>query len=147
MSASTCTPSRLARSYAPGSRTGSATTTGSARLRPWRGVRPTRPTASWTRPDWRPDNPRDHLSYAAKLSGQTGPPQARVGPAAIVEGQVSSDRRACVADGVVGPERDLPVLDRAPQPLDEDVVPPGALAVHADGDPSLEQHPREVVTG
>src|ERR687897_3378957 len=82
MSASTCIPSRLARSYAPGSRTGSAPTTGSARIRPWRGVRPTRPTASWTRPDWRPDNPRDHLSYAAKLSEQTGPPHsgAVVGP-------------------------------------------------------------------
>src|SRR5215210_8912294 len=86
MSASTCTPSRLARSYAPGSRTGSATTTGSARIRPWRGVRPTRPTASRTRPDWRPDKPRDHLSYAAKLSGQTGPPHTD-------QGLVAPDRR------------------------------------------------------
>src|SRR4051794_15188127 len=34
-----------------------------------------------------------------------------------------------------------------PEPLDEDVVPPGASAVHADGDPGLEQHVGEVVAG
>ena len=35
----------------------------------------------------------------------------------------------------------------APQPLDEDVVPPGALAVHADGDAVLDQHAGEFRAG
>ena len=57
------------------------------------------------------------------------PIKARVGSLAIVEGQISTDRRACVTDGVVGPEIDLLVLDRAPEPLNEDVFAPGALPV------------------
>src|ERR1700683_1333660 len=54
--------------------------------------------------------------------------------AAIIEVQVAADRSAGLADIVVGSKVHLLVFDAAPQPLDEDVVPPGALAVHADGD-------------
>src|SRR5215217_8804526 len=39
------------------------------------------------------------------------------------------------------------LVDIAAEPLDEDVVSPGALAVHADGDTSFEQHAGEVVAG
>src|SRR5215212_8657625 len=70
-----------------------------------------------------------------------------MGPASIVEGQVPADRGASLADRVIGPEIDLLVLDRPPEPLDEDVVAPGTLAVHADGDAGLVQHAGEVVAG
>src|SRR5215213_8927792 len=61
-----------------------------------------------------------------------------MGSPSIVEGQVSPDRGAGLADRVVGPEINLLVLDRSPEPFDEDVVAPRASAVHADGNPSLE---------
>src|SRR3954466_7809405 len=51
--------------------------------------------------------------------------------ATVVEVEVAADRGAGLADAVVGAQIDLLVFDAAPQPLDEDVVPPGALAVHA----------------
>jgi len=43
--------------------------------------------------------------------------------ARIVEGKVASEPRAGVGHGVVLVKIDLFVLDRAPEPLDEDVVP------------------------
>ena len=55
-------------------------------------------------------------------------------PAPVAELQIASYRGAGFGDAGVGPEIDFLVFDRAPQPLDEDVVAPGALAVHADGD-------------
>ena len=70
-----------------------------------------------------------------------------MGPAPVVEGEIPSDRGMCRADGVVGSQVDLLVLDRPPQPLDEDVVAPRALAVHADGDPGLQQDAGEGVAG
>src|SRR4051812_155385 len=70
-----------------------------------------------------------------------------MGPAPIVEGQVPADRGAGLADRVIGSEVDLLVLDRPPEPLDEDVVAPGALAVHADGDAGLVQHAGEASAG
>src|SRR5215218_8577761 len=75
------------------------------------------------------------------------PAKARMGSPPIVEGQVSADRGPGLADRVVGPEIHLLVLDRSPEPLNEDVVPPGALAIHADGDAGLEEHAREVEAG
>jgi len=39
-----------------------------------------------------------------------------------------------MADRLIGSEIDLLVFDRFPEPLDEDVVAPGTLAVHADLD-------------
>src|SRR5450759_5941446 len=68
-------------------------------------------------------------------------------PAAIIEVQVAADRSAGLADIVVGSQVDLLVLDATPQPLDEDVVPPGALAVHADSDPIFDQHASECRAG
>src|SRR5271167_2799138 len=68
-------------------------------------------------------------------------------PSVIVEAEVAPDRRARLGSGVVGPEIHLLVLDAAPQPLDEDIVPPGALAVHADGDAVFDQHAGECRAG
>src|SRR5271165_3087826 len=58
-----------------------------------------------------------------------------MGALTIEEVEIPAQRRARLGDGVVGLEVDLLVLHRPPEPLDEDVVAPGALAVHADGDP------------
>src|SRR6195952_1607954 len=70
-----------------------------------------------------------------------------MGPAPVGGGEFSADRGARRADGIVGLQVDLFVLDRPPQPFDEDVVAPRAPAVHADGDPSLPQHAGEGVAG
>src|SRR5450631_4735971 len=66
---------------------------------------------------------------------------------AIVEVEVTPDRCARLGRGVVSSEIHLLVLDATPQPLDEDVVPPGALAVHADSDPIFDQHAGECRAG
>src|SRR4051812_42130481 len=50
----------------------------------------------------------------------------------LQEVQIASDRCASLADAVVGSQIHLLVFDAAPQPLDEDVIPPRTLAVHAD---------------
>ena len=63
-----------------------------------------------------------------------------MGPPPIVEGQITADQDASVADTVIGSEIDLLVFDRAPQPLDKDIVAPGASAVHADSNAGLGQH-------
>src|SRR5271169_2280095 len=62
---------------------------------------------------------------------------------AIVEVEVAPDRCAGLGYTVVGSQIHLLVFDAAPQPLDEDIVPPGALAVHADGDGVFDQHASE----
>src|SRR5450830_1215424 len=67
--------------------------------------------------------------------------------AAVVEVQVAADRSAGLADAIVGPQIHLLIFDAAPQPLDEDIIPPGALAIHADGDPVFDQHASECSAG
>jgi len=57
-----------------------------------------------------------------------------VGPAAIVERQVTGDAFLGRAHAVVRMQVNLFVFHRLPQPFDEHVVAPAALAVHADGD-------------
>ena len=52
----------------------------------------------------------------------------------IIEVEVFSKRSSCFGYGCVGLEIHLIVFDGAPQPFDEHVVPPTALAVHADVD-------------
>src|SRR6266478_6580514 len=67
--------------------------------------------------------------------------------ASVVKVQITADRSAGVADAVVGPQIHLLVFDAAPQPLDEDVVPPSPFAVHADGDRVFDQHASECRAG
>jgi hypothetical protein len=62
---------------------------------------------------------------------------------AVVEFQIPTDPGARLADAVVGPEIDFFVFDRAPEPLDEDVVTPGRLAVYADRDGVVEKQTGE----
>ena len=62
---------------------------------------------------------------------------------AIIKIQVAADRSAGVADAFVGPQIYYLVFNAAPKPLDEHVVPPSALAVHADGDLVFNQHASE----
>ena len=65
----------------------------------------------------------------------------------IVEVQVKTDRSTGLGDAVVSSQIHLLVFDAAPQAFDEDVVPPGALAVHADRDAVLDQHAGECGAG
>jgi hypothetical protein len=50
-----------------------------------------------------------------------------MGARGVVEIDVAPDPGPGLPDRVVGVQIHLFVLDRAPQPLDEDVVPPGPL--------------------
>lgn len=71
------------------------------------------------------------------------PAHARMWASAVVKVEVSADRRASMADGLISPEIVLLVFNRFPEPFDEDVVAPGTLAVHADLDAVAAQHRRE----
>ena len=63
-----------------------------------------------------------------------------VRPAAVVEREIARDRGSRLAHRLIGPQVHLLVLQRLPEPLDEHVVAPAALAVHADGNAvALEQ--------
>ena len=62
-------------------------------------------------------------------------PQAGMRSDGIIELQVAADGLPCLLDRFVGVKIDLLVLDLFPDALDEDVVAPAALAVHADPDP------------
>ena len=64
----------------------------------------------------------------------------RVRPTVIVEIEIASYPAARLADALVGVQVDLLVLDCPPKPLDENVVPPRAFAVHADPDVVLREH-------
>ena len=55
--------------------------------------------------------------------------KALVRSVTIVEVEISADRAARLADAFVGSQIHLLVFDAAPQPLDEHVVAPGALAI------------------
>src|SRR6187200_2294323 len=67
--------------------------------------------------------------------------------AGVVEAEIPADRGAGLGDRGVSSEVDLLVLDRSPEPLDEDVEAPGTLAVHADGDPVPGQRTGEGLAG
>src|SRR5690606_26983220 len=65
----------------------------------------------------------------------------------VVKGQISTNAPTGLGHSLVGVEVDLLVFDRTPEPLDEDIVPPRALAIHRDGDLRLLQHGGEVDGG
>ena len=60
--------------------------------------------------------------------------------------QVAADRTARLADAVVGLQIHLLIFDAAPQPLDEDIVPPSPFAVHADRNVVADEHSGEDLT-
>ena len=70
-----------------------------------------------------------------------------MGPVGVVEIEIDSQTGFGGRDRVVGLQIDLLVLDAPPQSLDEDVVAPAALAVHADRDLVVLEHLREVQAG
>ena len=65
----------------------------------------------------------------------------------VVKGQISGKGGPRLRHACVGVQVDLFVFDGPPQPLDEDVVAPCALAVHGDGDFGVLQHLDEVDAG
>ncbi len=66
---------------------------------------------------------------------------------AVVKGQIPGKGGPRLRHACVGVQVDLFVFDGPPQPLDEDVVAPCALAVHGDGDFGVLQHLDEVDGG
>src|ERR687893_804226 len=65
----------------------------------------------------------------------------------VVEGEIAADRVPRLGHAGIGAEVDFLVLDRPPEALNEDVVVPGALALHADGDLGSLQHLDEINRG
>ena len=65
----------------------------------------------------------------------------------IVEAELSPDRGTGLGDAGVGSQVDLLVFDGPPEALNQDIVPPGALSVHADPDLPRRQHLDEVAGG
>ena len=63
-------------------------------------------------------------------------------PADIVEIQIPTDLSPRHADCGISVQINLLVFNRSPQPLDDDVVAPGASTVHADRDLFAHQHGR-----
>src|SRR5277367_6668586 len=100
------------------------------------------PYAAWKlscrRRDWR----RLEVSLVRSASVK-----ARMRALSIVEVEIEAKRRASLCDRVVGFEIYLFVFHGFPEALDEDIVAPGALAVHADGDPVREQDAGERLPG
>src|SRR5208283_5113116 len=88
------------------------------------------------------DGPRAEVGLVRRL-----PVKARMGALTIEEVEIPAQRSARFGDGVVGLEVDLLVLHRSPEPFHEDVVAPGALAVHADGDAVLLKDAGERLAG
>jgi len=68
-------------------------------------------------------------------------------PLRVVERKVFGEPGFRLRHAVVGVEIDLLVLHAVPQPLDEDVVTPAALAVHVDADIVLQEQGNEVGAG
>src|SRR3984893_19019445 len=66
---------------------------------------------------------------------------------AVVKFEIPADRISRRSDAFVGPQIPLLVLDAAPQPRDEDFVPPSAFAVHADGDAMAGEYAGECRAG
>ena len=67
--------------------------------------------------------------------------------AAVAEAKIPANRGPGFRDAGVGPQVDLLVFDGPPQALDEDIVPPGPLALHADLDLAARQHIDELGRG
>ena len=58
----------------------------------------------------------------------------------VVEREIVRQMMPSVGYGLIGMQIDMLVLDAAPEALDEDIVKPAALAVHADPDRMVFQY-------
>ena len=65
----------------------------------------------------------------------------------VVKAEVSFDARPGFRNRLVVSQVHLFLLERPPQPLNEDVVHTASPSVHTDGDVSGLQFPRELLTG
>jgi len=74
-------------------------------------------------------------------------PQAGVRASGVVELDVARDLASGFAHRLVGVQVDVLVFERTPEALDEDVVAPAALAVHADLDAFFFEPPGEGFAG
>src|SRR6266404_1355189 len=70
-----------------------------------------------------------------------------MGTPVVIEVEISADRAARLADAVIGPQVHFLVFDAAPEPFDKHVVPPRALAVHADRDAVVGEHAGKSLSG
>ena len=68
-------------------------------------------------------------------------------PSVVIKAQILADGGARLCDTVIGVQVHLLIFHASPKSFDEDIVPPGALAVHADLDLSAEQKVGKVGTG
>ncbi len=68
-------------------------------------------------------------------------------PARVIEVEVRCELSASLGDALVGMQIDVLLLDAAPQSLDDDVVDPATLAVHADLDALVFQDIHEIGAG
>lgn len=64
--------------------------------------------------------------------------------AIVIEAEIAANPGTGFRDAGVGPQVDLLVFDGPPEALDEDIVAPGPLAIHADLDFAGGQHFYEV---
>jgi hypothetical protein len=69
--------------------------------------------------------------------------KARVRTVGVVEREIAAQPSGGVGHRVVGVQVHFLVLERAPEPFDENAVAPAAVAVHADADAVLEEEGRE----
>src|SRR4051794_40896282 len=65
----------------------------------------------------------------------------------IIKVEITTNRVTRLCNAFIGPQIHLLVLDAAPQPLDEDVIPPSPFAVHADVDGVAGEHAGECRAG
>ena len=75
------------------------------------------------------------------------PGKARGRTLGVVIGDPAAEASPQIRAGLEGMEIDALILQRAPEPLDEDIVHPPAPAVHADADLGLAQHAGEGLRG
>ena len=58
-----------------------------------------------------------------------------MGPTCVIHAvDVSAERSARLGDAGIGPQVNLLVFDGPPEPIHEQIVPPGPFAIHADRD-------------
>ena len=67
--------------------------------------------------------------------------------AGVIELEVAADLASCLCDRLVGVQVDVLVFKRTPEALNEDIVAPAALTIHADVDPFFFEPPGKGLAG